>query len=428
VAALGESYGRGAMTQHWIDIKNSDVVMCLGSNAAENHPISFKWVTAAMNDPTKGPSDVPNPGGAKLIVVDPRYTRSAAKASYWLDGKQLYCKIRSGTDIAFVNGMMKWAIDHGRVNYQYVRDCTNARFLLNPGFQTCRVTNPVYDNLGFKGNFYGVFSGLVDDPRRHKKFKYNKGATGTNPGNWSYQYVTPIPPPPTEKNPLLDTTGAWADDPGTPPQPFTYLKGTPDPNSVWAKLIEQVSVYTLDNVSKICGAPQADIERVYDAYTSTYIDTKSANIMYAMGSTQHTYGSQNVRAYSMIQLLLGNVGVAGGGINALRGESNVQGSTDQCLLYHILPGYLPYTTNAAGHKDRASYKATTFTNAHQTQDPTPGGGPGNPVSLAWWRQGPKYIDSLLQAWWPTFHTGHPNLDTAYQYLPKADQNFWYTHT
>jgi formate dehydrogenase major subunit len=410
VAALGESYGRGAMTQHWIDIKNSDVVMCLGSNAAENHPISFKWVQKALDN------------GAKLIVVDPRYTRSAAKASY-VNGKQLYCKMRSGTDIAFVNGMMKWAIEHGRVNYQYVRDCTNARFLLDPNFKTCRVQNPAYDNTGYIGDFYGIFSGLVDDPRRHKKFKYNKGATGTNPGNWSYQY-NPSPPAGT-KQPLLDTTGAWADDGGGG---FTSLKGAVDPNSVWAKLVEHVSAYTLDNVSKITGADTQTLELVYDVYTSTYADNKSANIMYAMGSTQHTYGSQNVRAYSMIQLLLGNVGVAGGGINALRGESNVQGSTDMCLLYHILPGYLPYTTNAAGHKDRVSYKANAFTTPQTSQDPTPGGGAGNPVSLSWWKQGPKYIDSLLQAWWPTQHTGHANLDTAYQYLPKADQNFWYTHT
>jgi formate dehydrogenase major subunit len=404
------------MTQHWIDIKNSDIVMCLGSNAAENHPVSFKWVQKAID------------AGGKLIVVDPRYTRTAAKASFHQgpgdsSPQQLYCKIRSGTDIAFVNGMMKWAIDNNKINWQYVRDCTNARILLNSSFKTCRNANPVSDNTGPIGSFYGVFSGLVDDPRRHKKFKYDKAA-----GGWSYQYH-PSPPAGT-KQPLLDTTGAWADDPGTSPQPFTYLKngGVVDPNSVWAKLVEQVSVYTLDNVSKICGASQADIERVYDAYTSTFLDNKSANIMYAMGSTQHTYGSQNVRAYSMIQLLLGNVGVAGGGINALRGESNVQGSTDQALLYHILPGYLPYTTNAVGHKDRTSYKAAAFTTPQTSQDPTPGGGTGNPISLSWWKNGPKYIDSLLQAWWPTQHTGHANLDTAYHYLPKADQNFWYTHT
>jgi formate dehydrogenase major subunit len=409
VAALGETYGRGAMTNHWIDIKNSDVIMCIGSNAAENHPISFKWVTEAMNN------------GAKLIVVDPRYTRTAAKASV-VNGVQLYSKMRSGTDIAFMLGMMKWAIDNNKINWQYVRDCTNAPFLLDTNFNTCRVTNPVYDNTGYIGDYFGVFSGLVDDPRRHKKFKYNKGATGTNPGNWSYQY-NPSPPVGT-KQPLLDTTGAWADDGGGG---FTSLKGPVDPNSVWAKLIEQVSVYTIDNVSKITGADPAIIEKVYKTYTSTYKDNKSACIMYAMGGTQHTYGSQNVRSYAMMQLLLGNTGVAGGGINALRGESNVQGSTDMCLLWHILPGYLNVTTNAVSNKDRAAYK-TAYTSAHTPQDPTPGTGVGNPRSLAWWTNAPKYIDSLLQAWWPLENTGHANLDTAYHYLPKADQNYWYTHT
>jgi formate dehydrogenase major subunit len=397
------------MTQHWIDIKNSDVVMCLGSNAAENHPISFKWIQKAID------------AGGKLIVVDPRYTKTAAKASFHqgpLDSspQQLYCKIRSGTDIAFVNGMMKWAIDNNRINYQYVRDCTNAKFLLNPGFQTCRVANPAYDNTGYLGQFYGIFSGLENDPRRHKKFLYNKAAAGTNPGNWSYQYH-PSPPVGT-KQPLVDQGPGYWDT--VPPS------GTPNPNSVWAKLVEHLSVYTVSNVSAICGASQAEIERAYDAYTSTFLDTKSANIMYAMGCTQHTYGSQNVRSYSMIQLLLANVGVAGGGINALRGESNVQGSTDQALLYHLLPGYLNITTNATTHKDRAAYKAL-YVGAHTPQDPTPGGATGNPVSLAWWKNTPKYIDSLLQAWWPTQHTGHANLDTAYHYLPKAHKDFWYTH-
>jgi len=153
------------MTQHWIDIKNSDVVMCIGANAAENHPISFKWVQKALDN------------GGKLIVVDPRYTRSAAKASV-VDGIQLWCRIRSGTDIAFMNGMMKWAIDHNRINWQYVKDCTNAKFLLNTGFQTCRQANP--HPVG--GTATGIFSGLVDDPRRQKKYQYLTGA-------WANQYA-----------------------------------------------------------------------------------------------------------------------------------------------------------------------------------------------------------------------------------------------
>ena len=104
------------MTNHWIDVKNSDVIMCIGSNAAENHPISFKWVQAAMDN------------GGKLIAVDPRYTRTASKASI-VDSMQLYSKLRSGTDIAFMLGMIKYAIVNHRVNWRYLRDCTNASFL-----------------------------------------------------------------------------------------------------------------------------------------------------------------------------------------------------------------------------------------------------------------------------------------------------------
>ena len=402
------------MTQHWNDIANSDIVMIIGSNAAENHPISFKWVQAAMD--TVNPfSGKPKPAG-KLIVVDPRYTRTAAKAS--VDGGvQLYGQIRPGTDIAFINGMMKWAIDHGRVNYQYLRDCTNASFLLDPNFETCRVSNPRYGagNV-LEGNFTGIFSGLVDDPRRMKKYKYNKGSTGTNPGYWSYQYSST--PPAGTKQPLVDRgTGYWDTIPPS---------GSPNPDSVWAKFIEHLSVYDLTHVSSITGMDTATLTKLYDVYTSTYADDKSANIMYAMGGTQHTYGSQNIRAYAVLQMLLGNVGVAGGGINALRGESNVQGSTDQGLLWNTLPGYLAIPTNTSGFKDRAAYKNTYLTN-HMVQDPTPAVGTGNPQSIAWQKNYLKYLDSLIQAWWPK-ELSPNSLDAAYHYIPKAHKDFWYTHT
>lgn len=377
------------MTQHWIDIKNSDVVMCIGANAAENHPISFKWVQKALDN------------GGKLIVVDPRYTRTASKASI-VDGIQLHCRVRSGTDIAFLNGMMKWAIDHNRINSQYVKDCTNAKFLLNTGFRTCRQLNSVAPALG-GGTATGIFSGLVDDTRRQKKAKYS---TTT----WAYQYADA----PTNLQPAVDAT--------FPPT---------NPDSVWQKFLEHLSVYDVNTVCDITGADPVVLEKVYEVYTSTYEDNLSASIMYAMGATQHTYGSQNVRAYSMIQLLLGNVGVAGGGVNAMRGESNVQGSTDQGLLWHILTGYLDVPNNSLSKKDRTAYKAG-YSTGRAPLDITPPynvTGSGNPVSLSWWKNGVNYIDSLLQAWWPLENPRDPqaNLDKAYHYLPKPKDGFWYTH-
>jgi len=376
------------MTNHWIDIRNSDVIMVIGSNAAENHPISFKWVQAALDN------------GAKLIVVDPRYTRTAAKASV-VDGMQLFSKMRSGTDIAFMLGMMKYAIDQGNLNWQYIRDCTNASFLLNAGFETCRNANP----HPVLGNITGIFTGLGVDPRRQKKYGY------TDKSTWAYQYVV-------AGQPAVDRGPGYWDT--IPPS------GGENTDSVWSKFKEQVSVYTIANVADITGADPVVLEKIYEVYTSTYLDDMSACIMYAMGSTQHTYGSQNVRSYAMMQLLLGNVGVAGGGINALRGESNVQGSTDMCLLWHILPGYLATCDNSPGKGTRGAYK-NGYSSGKAPLDPTPGGGAGNPISLSWWKFGGKYIDSLLQAWWPLEHTGHASLDTAYHYLPKARSGFWYTH-
>jgi formate dehydrogenase major subunit len=201
---------------------------------------------------------------------------------------------------------------------------------------------------------------------------------------------------------------------------------------VWAKFLEQISAYDLTTVSDITGADTAALTAIYDAYTSTYVDDQSACIMYAMGSTQHTYGSQNVRSYAMMQLLLGNAGVAGGGINALRGESNVQGSTDMCLLWHILPGYLAVPNNSAGKKDRASYKLGYSTGKAPLDISS---GATAPTSLSWWKFGGKYIDSLLQAWWPAENmpgyagpgSGSAMLDISYGYLPKPKDGFWYTH-
>lgn len=357
------------MTNHWNDIKNSDVIMIIGSNAAENHPVAFRWVTEAMKN------------GAKLISVDPRFTRSSSKASI-VDGIQLYSQMRSGTDIAFMMGMMKYAVDNGRVNMEYVKSCTNASFLIDPNFETCRDNSIIPDGTGT-----GTFSGLVPSGAAHKRYAYDNTT-------WAYQYDAP-----------------------------NDLKVDPNlgANTVWEAFVEQISAYDIATVCSITGANPTTLAKIYDVYTSTYLDHKSACIMYAMGSTQHTYGTQNVRSYAMMQLLLGNVGVAGGGINALRGESNVQGSTDMCLLWHILPGYLAATTTA--HTDRATYKAT-YSEGKAPQDPDP---TTDPVSLSWWRFGGKYIDSLLQAWWPLEHTGDADLDTAYTYLPKAVAGTAYSH-
>jgi len=318
------------MTNHWIDIRNSDCILIMGSNAASNHPISFKYVTEAMGR------------GAKLISVDPRFTQTSSKAD-------IYASLRSGTDIAFLGGMIKYLLDNNLIQKEYVVNYTNASFLVNPKFK-------------LPGDNKGVFSGLTDG-------KYDKST-------WSFQ---------------KDASGVVKKD-----------KSLKNPNCVYQLLKKHYSRYTPDLVSRITGTPKNKLLEVYKEYTKTGKVGKAGTIMYAMGWTQHTVGTQNIRTMAMIQLLLGNMGVAGGGVNALRGESNVQGSTDHCLLFHIIPGYLktPKESLPTLKAYNAKYTPTTK----------------EPKSLNWWKNYAKYSASLMRAHYGTNAT----LEEAYSYFPKLE--------
>jgi len=254
------------MTNHWIDIRNSDRILIMGSNAASSHPISFKWVTEAMKR------------GGKLISVDPRFTQTSAKADF-------YTALRSGTDIAFLGGMIKYILDNNKYFKEYVAEYTNAAFI-------------IADSYDFND---GLFSGYDAKNRKYDKSK------------WGF---------------VKDGNGIPKKD-----------RSLQDPRCVFQLIKKHYSRYNLDTVSAITGTPKEDLQKVYEMYSVTGQQGKAGTIMYAMGWTQHTVGVQNIRSMAIIQLLLGNMGVAGGGVNALRGESNVQGSTDHCILFHIWPGY-----------------------------------------------------------------------------------------
>lgn len=323
------------MTNHWIDLKNSDVILIMGSNAAENHPISFKWVIKAMED-----------RGAKLIVVDPRFTKSASLAS-------IYAPLRSGSDITFLGGMINYALQRNRIQKEYVVEYTNAAYLVDPGY-------------AFND---GLFSG------------YNAGKRSYDKKTWGYQ---------------LDESGVPKQD-----------KKLEDPRCVYQLMKAHYGRYTPEMVERVTGCPKDTFLKVAEIFTSTHKADRVATIMYAMGITQHTVGTQNVRAFSVLQLLLGNIGLAGGGINALRGESNVQGSTDHALLFHILPGYLP-CPSAKAHPTFAEYvkKATPVTN--------------DKMSINWWSNRSKYLVSLLKAWYGDSAT--KKNDFCYDWLPKTFKN------
>ncbi len=325
------------MTNHWIDIGNSDCILIMGSNAAECHPISFKYVMKAMKD------------GAKLINVDPRFTRTSSKAD-------IYAPMRSGTDIAILGGMIKYILDNKLYNKDYVRAYTNAPFIVGKKFR-------------FKD---GLFSGY-----NSKKRVYDKR-------NWAFEM----------------------DDKGVPKMD----RDLKDPRCVFELLKEHYSRYTPELVSQISGTSEADLEKIYKAYAATGKKGKAGTIMYAMGWTQHTVGTQNIRCMAMIQLLLGNIGVAGGGVNALRGESNVQGSTDHCLLWHIWPGYLK--TPRASNVSLAAYNKKWTPKSK------------DPLSANWWQNYPKYSVSMLKSFFGEKATGAN--DFGYDWLPKVDDGTHYS--
>ncbi len=323
------------MTNNWIDIKNADVILVMGANPAENHPISMRWIMKAREN------------GAKLIVVDPRFTKTATKAD-------IYAPMRSGADIAFLGGMIKYIIDHKRYFREYVVNYTNASFLVNPDFRDA-------------GQLAGLFSGYDTKTRKYDK------------KTWAFQM----------------------DENGVPKKDNTLQ----NPDCVFQLLRKHYARYTPEMVSEITGTPKEKLIEVYETYASTGRPDRSGTELYAMGWTQHTVGTQNIRAMCIVQLLLGNMGIAGGGINALRGESNVQGSTDHGLLFHILTGYLPAPTASV-----VDLKAYNEKNTPKTKDPK---------SVNWWGNRPKYIVSYLKAIYGK-HATKDN-DFGYAWLPKLDE-------
>jgi len=318
------------MTNHYIDFRNADVILNMGGNVAENHPVSFKWIQAAKEK------------GAIFIHVDPRFTRTSTKAD-------IFARLRSGTDIAFLGGMIKYILENNLYDEFNVKNYTNASFIATTKYS--------FDD--------GLFSGY--DPAKRA---YDKST-------WALE----------------------KDDQGIPKRDMTLQ----DPRCVFQLLKKHYTRYTLQKVSEITGTPTADLEKVYKAYASTGAPGKAGTSLYAMGWTQHTVGVQNIRTMAIIQDLLGNMGIAGGGINALRGESNVQGSTDQGLLFHIIPGYLP--TPRAQWVTLDDYNKTT----PATKDPR---------SINWWRNRPKYLVSFLKSMYGEKATKENGF--GYSWMPKLD--------
>jgi len=320
------------MTNAWTDIRNTDLVVIMGGNAAEAHPCGFKWVTEAKAS-----------RGAKLIVVDPRFTRSASVAD-------LYAPIRQGTDIAFLLGVINYCITNDRIQWDYVKAFTNVSYVVKEGF----------------GYSDGLFTGYDEAKRDYDKstWEYEIGADG---------YA------------VVDDT-------------------LQHPRCVWNLLKQHVATYTPELVSRICGTPKDKFLQVAEWISQTSSKTKTMTSMYALGWTQHSKGSQNIRGMAMLQLLLGNIGVRGGGMNALRGHSNIQGLTDIGLMSNLIPGYLNIP-----RESEATFDDYMSTRAFK---------PLRPGQMSYWQNYKKFFVSFQKAMWADAATKDNNF--AYDFLPKLD--------
>jgi len=393
------------MTNGWVDIKNTDMMLIMGGNPAENHPCGFKW-----------PIEAKLRRNAKMIVVDPRFTRTAATAD-------LFLQIRAGSDIAFLGGLINYAIQNNRLAKDYLVNFTNAAFVIKEGFKLPED---------------GLFSGFdaaeaVYDPEtwNYEQGGSLEGQTGSETGSAANGPSTPSDKGQSSAGGVMSSqTGGGHQAAGGPgaaaqggPKPPPELPSKPaydlslqHERTVFQLLKKQFSRYTPEMVERITGIPKDQFLKAAELFTSIRKDgdmKKAATIIYAVGWTQHTTGTQIIRTAAILQLLLGNVGRSGGGVNALRGHCNIQGATDMGGVFDIFPGYLKIP--APSDVDLATFlKRTT---------PTPSK-PDVWDSYNYWSNTPKFMVSFLKSLYGD--AAKKENDWAYHYLPKIDRKYSWT--
>lgn len=324
------------MTNHWVDIKNADVILVMGGDSAEAHPCGFKWVTEAKAHRR-----------AKLIVVDPRFNRTASVADF-------YAPIRTGTDIAFLGGVINYLLANDKIQHEYVKSYTDFTFLVREDF--------AFDD--------GIYSGY--DAQNHKY---------ADKTSWNYE---------------LGDDGFVKTD-----------ETLQNPRCVYNLMKQHYSRYTPEMVEKVCGTPKDKFLKVCEMLATTATPNRAGTILYALGWTQHSIGSQMIRCGAMVQLLLGNIGIAGGGMNALRGHSNIQGLTDLGLMSNLLTGYM--TLPNEGEQDFEGYIKKRAAQ------------PLRPNQLSYWKNYRAFFVSMMKSWYGDAASADNNW--GYDYLPKLDKSY-----
>ncbi len=313
---------------------------------AECHPVGFQWVMEAKAR------------GATVIHVDPRFTRTSAMAD-------IHVRLRSGSDIAFLGGLINYVLSRGLEFREYVVAYTNAPTILRGDFQDS-------EDLG------GLFSGYDAEGRHYdqESWQYEGAATSAAAGNRGVSSAQQRggEAAEIESDPTLE-----------------------HPRCVFQVLKRHFARYTPEMVERVCGIPPATFLRVAEEITRNSGRERTTAFAYAVGWTHQTKGVQIIRAASILQLLLGNMGRPGGGIMALRGHASIQGSTDISTLFNNLPGYIP-APEATAHPTLDEFIAD------------------NGAATGFWGNMRAYTVSLLKAWWGDAATAEN--DFCFDYLPK----------
>ena len=332
---LGITYGRGGATTSLQDLQNADCILIEGSNMAEAHPVGFRHPMIAKRK------------GAKLIHVDPRFTRTSAMCD-------VYAPIRPGTDIVFLGGLIRYVIENERHFEEYVKSYTNAATLITEEFEDADAT--------------GFFSGWDGENKRY------------DPRSWRYEgHPIDYASVGGSENRVVGESGGQSEMP--PDQPRPTDETLRHPRCVFQILKKHYRRYTPEMVEKITGCPKEAFLEVAEAICDNSGRERTTAFCYAVGWTQHSKGVQIIRSAAILQLLLGNIGRPGGGIMALRGHATIQGSTDIATLYDVLPGYLGMPDVGKDHDTWRDY----------VEDST--------ASTGWLANFPKYATSLMRAWY-----------------------------
>jgi formate dehydrogenase major subunit len=331
---------------------------------AECHPVGFQWVMEAKAR------------GAKVIHVDPRFTRTSALAD-------LHVPLRAGTDIAFLGGIVNYVLSQEKYFRDYVVAYTNAATILTQDYADTE-------------DLDGVFSGLDPDQRTYDfhTWQYEGLEVQAASGERDKEYDDRASAKVRQAGRGEAAGSGGAGLPAGEPERDETLQ---HPRCVFQVLKRHFARYTPELVEQICGVPPDAFARVCELLTENSGRDRTSAFVYSVGWTQHTVGVQYIRTASILQLLLGNIGRPGGGIMALRGHSSIQGSTDIPTLFDLLPGYIPMP-HAHANEDLDSFIAAESSDK------------------GFWAEMRAYVVSLLKAYWGEAAT--PDNDFCFGYLPR----------